>query len=123
MRTKVAVGTFTIAGMANSGRQVEYDGDRDGVVAVGKIEQGFAGAFLDIGGVDDGQFAATQADCGDVMEGVEGVGVRVENGFVVSDEAAEVVRGEDFSGEEVAGGEGGFAAARGADQGDEGEIR
>ena len=91
MGAEVAVGALAVAGVADGGRQVKHDGDRDSVVTVRELEQRLAGAFLDIGGVDDGEFATAQADGGDVMEGIEGVGVGVEDGFVVGDEAAEVI--------------------------------
>ena len=67
----------------------------------GQCDEGFAGAFLYAGGVDNGEFVIGEAFGGHVVEGFKCLFCDGLVGFVVADESAEVVRGEDFGWFEV----------------------
>src|SRR5262249_61026326 len=94
-----------------------------GGAAVGQFEQRPAGGGLEVGGADHGQPAAGQAAVGHQVQHLEGVGASRLIRFVVADQAAEVIGGEDFRRPKVPAGEGRFAGAGGADQQHQAQLR
>ena len=97
-------------------RQVEDDGDRRTTVSSRHAEQLGTRPRLDVGRVDHGEAATSQAHGEDAMEQVErvvGGGLRVR---IVGDHGAQRIGREDLGGGEVAAGEGRLAAGRDADQ-------
>ena len=113
-----AVYALRIAIQADALWHVEDDGSGEDVLRFRQIHQHFARFGLDVGGVHDDQLAALQALGGDVMEHIEGVGGGGLVELVVGHPCAARIRREHFGGLEVFAGEGAFAAAARADQGD-----
>lgn len=119
---KVAVWSVFVALAAEVFRHVEDYGDGKDVMLFGQCYEGFAGAFLYAGGVDNGEFVVGEAFGGHVVEGFKCLFCDGLVGFVVADESAEVVGGEDFGRFEVGFGKCGFARARRAYEDDEGDF-
>ena len=119
---KVAVWAVFVALAAEALGHVEDDGDGEDVMFFSQCDEGFARAFLYAGGVDNGEFVIGEAFGGYVVEGFKRLFCDGLVGFVVAEESAEVVGGEDFGRFEVSFGECGFARARYADEDDEGDF-
>ena len=106
---KVAVGAIYVAFATDGFGCVEHDGNGEDVLLFGQCDEWFSGAFLNVGGVDDGEFVIGKAFGCDVVQGFKcftGDGLVC---FVVAYEAAEEIGGQDFCGFEVGFGKGGFA--------------
>ena len=116
---KVAVWAMFVALAAEVFGYVENYGDGEDVMLFGQCDERFAGTFLYAGGVDNGEFVIGEAFGGHVVEGFKCLFCDGLIGFVVADESAEVVGGQDFGRFEVGSGECGFARARYADEDDE----
>jgi hypothetical protein len=122
VRAEVAVGPSLVAVLGDALGEIEDDGDGKTVKLAGELHERLAGVRLDIGGIDDDEPACGEPLPRDEVEHVEGVaggGLRV---FVIGDEPAAVIRGEDFGGFEVAACERAFACAGDTDEHDEREI-
>ena len=119
MDAEIAVGAALVALEADALRQIEDEGDGQGMIFAGKGDQRLARLRLDVGGVDDGQLHALKPLGGDEVKQRESVFGRGLIVLVVGDESSAEIRRDDFGGAEMLLREGRFAAARRADQDDE----
>ena len=71
---KVAIGTRTVALLAERLRHIYNDCHRQRVVLAGQVDQVSAILGPDVGGIDHGQTAPLEALAGDVAQHLEGVG-------------------------------------------------
>src|SRR5690349_2707102 len=97
--------------MAKFFRQIEDDGYRKAVKSACEFDERLAGFELDVCGIDNGETARGETLCSDVVKNLERVVGGGEVVFVVGNQAAAIVGGEDFRGEKVLARERGFAGA------------
>jgi len=108
---ETAVGADVVAILADSFGHVENDCDREAMILAREFDEGLAVLGLDVGGVGDGETAGGEALRGNVVEELEGVVRGGEIIFVVGDERAAIIRGDDFGGQKVFTRESAFAGA------------
>jgi hypothetical protein len=122
MGPEVAVGPGRVARGAHRLGDVDHDGHRQRVVALGQGEQGLAGLALHVGGVDHGEAPGVHPLGRDEVEHLE----RRPGGalvvLVVGHQAAAEVGRDDLGGPEVAGRERRLARPGHADQHDEADL-
>jgi hypothetical protein len=122
VRSEWPLGPVLVSVVAQSLRQVQYDGHGQAVVLPGQGHNRLPGLGLDVRCVDDGELSGRQALAGDVVQNVEGVVRGRLAVLVVRDEPAAVIRRENLRRLEVLTGERGLSRARGPDQRDKGQL-
>ena len=112
----------TIPFLANLLRQIEDDGHGEAVILPAKLNERFAGFWLNVRGVHHGQMSQGQPLSGDEVQQLKcfvRYGLVV---FVIGDHPPASIRGEYLRGQEVFAGKRALARATGADEDDEGEV-
>ena len=115
-RTEIAVRPPGVAILADALRQIEHDGDGEGVELAGQTYELGAVFGTDVGRVHDGETSGGETLSGDEFEQLEGIpGGRLVGGVVADQRPAGVGR-DHLGGGEVLGREGRLAGTRRADE-------
>jgi hypothetical protein len=122
VRSEGPIGPSLVALVAELVGKVQDDRHREAVVLPRERDDGLARLRLHVRGVDDRDLAGGETLLRDEIEHVEGVVGRGLAVLVVRDEAAAIVRGDDFGWLEVLSREGRLARARRPDHGHDRQL-